>query len=58
MNCLRATSLVYRLNNYKGDKTYRISCTGDAVVGDEVRFDPCNVRRLLAQADVFTVTNA
>jgi hypothetical protein len=26
-------------SSYEGDRTYSICCTGDAVVGDEVRFD-------------------
>lgn len=29
----------YSISDYKGDKTYSIECTGDCVVGDEVRFD-------------------
>lgn len=26
-------------SNFRGDETYTMDCTGDAVVGDEVRFD-------------------
>lgn len=29
----------YNISNYSGDAEYPISCTGDAVVGDEVRFE-------------------
>lgn len=29
----------YQVSEYRGDAEYSIDCTGDAVVGDEVRFD-------------------
>lgn len=29
----------YNTSNYTGDSTYTVRCTGDAVVGDEVRFE-------------------
>lgn len=29
----------YEISNYEGDEEYSIDCTGDACVGDEVRFD-------------------
>jgi len=29
----------YETSNYAGDATYTACCTGDAVVGDEVRFE-------------------
>lgn len=29
----------YETSNYAGDEIYSVRCTGDAVVGDEVRFE-------------------
>lgn len=29
----------YEISEYAGDETYNIKCTGDACVGDEVRFE-------------------
>jgi hypothetical protein len=29
----------YETSNYAGDEVYSVRCTGDAVVGDEVRFE-------------------
>lgn len=29
----------YETSNYAGDAEYSVRCTGDAVVGDEVRFE-------------------
>lgn len=29
----------YQISEFKGDAIYNIDCTGDAVVGDEVRFE-------------------
>lgn len=31
--------MTYETSNYTGDATYTVRCTGDAVVGDEVRFE-------------------
>jgi hypothetical protein len=30
--------VIYEIATYKGDDVYTINCTGDAVVGDQVRF--------------------
>lgn len=31
--------MTYNTSNYTGDANYTVCCTGDAVVGDEVRFE-------------------
>lgn len=31
--------MTYQVSDYCGDDEYGINCTGDAVIGDEVRFD-------------------
>lgn len=31
--------MTYEISEFKGDETYRINCTGDACVGDEVAFE-------------------
>lgn len=31
--------MTYETSNYTGDEIYSVRCTGDAVVGDEVRFE-------------------
>lgn len=31
--------MAYQISEYSGDELYCIKCTGDAVVGDEVRFE-------------------
>lgn len=31
--------MTYETSNYNGDNLYSVRCTGDAVVGDEVRFE-------------------
>lgn len=31
--------MAYQISEYNGDNEYSVSCTGDAVTGDEVRFE-------------------
>lgn len=31
--------MTYEISDYTGDGEYKVNCTGDCVVGDEVRFD-------------------
>ena len=31
--------MTYQISDYKGDAEFNINCTGDCVVGDEVRFE-------------------
>ncbi|KKU25438.1 MAG: hypothetical protein UX37_C0022G0002 [Microgenomates group bacterium GW2011_GWA2_46_16] len=31
--------MAYEISKYSGDAEYKINCTGDAVIGDEVRFE-------------------